>query len=128
MGNGEDHMKVVCGQQFPLASGEPAFSRLGLALGTVPISARVIGYGRLVSAFRTGIDVAAQRCSTAALNGPKRLELLKVDATLVPVEEAVALCAEDVGHLHDGPAHFCLVRWRRRSEELEMDRCSSGFT
>jgi hypothetical protein len=47
----------------------------------------------------------------AALNRPKRLELLKVEAPVIPVQEATALCAKDVGHLHGGPAHFSLVRW-----------------
>ena len=54
--------------------------------------------------------MAAQRSRAAALNGPKGLELLKIEALLVPVQEAVALRPEDVGHLHGGSAHFCLVR------------------
>jgi hypothetical protein len=36
---------------------------------------------------------------------------LKVKAPSIPIQEAVALSAEDVGHLHGGPAHFCLLRW-----------------
>jgi hypothetical protein len=85
------------------------FTRLRLALRTVPVPARVIGDG-LVTALRTGIDMTAQRSRAAALNGAKGLELLKVKASSIPIQETVALCAEDVGHLHGGPAHFCL--WR----------------
>ena len=54
--------------------------------------------------------MAAQRGCAAVLNRPKRLELLKVEALLVPVQETVALRAEDVGHLHGGATHFCRGR------------------
>ena len=63
-----------------------------------------------MTALRTGIDVAAQRSRAATLNGSESLELLKIEALLVPIQEAVALRAKDIGHLHGGPAHFCLVR------------------
>ena len=85
------------------------FARLRLSFRAMPVAARVIGDGP-VTALRTGIDVAAQRSCAAALNGPKGLELLKVEAPLIPIQETIALRAEDVGHLHGGPAHFCLVR------------------
>ena len=55
--------------------------------------------------------MAAQRSRAAALNGTKGFELLKVKASSIPIQEAVALRAEDVGHLHGGPAHFGFVRW-----------------
>jgi hypothetical protein len=54
--------------------------------------------------------MAAQRSRAAALNGAKGLELLKVKAPSIPIQEAVALRAEDVGHLHGGPGHFGFVR------------------
>jgi hypothetical protein len=102
-------MKVAGGEKLALASGEPMFTRLRLALRTVPVPARVIGDG-LVTTLRTGIDMTAQRSRAAALNGAKGLELLKAKALAIPIQEALALRAEDVGHLHGGPAHFCL--WR----------------
>jgi hypothetical protein len=55
--------------------------------------------------------MAAERRRAAVLNGSESFELLKTEALLVPVQETVALCAEDVGHLDDWPAHFCFVRW-----------------
>ncbi len=85
-------------------------ARLRLALRAVPVTARVVGDGRLVSAPGTGIDMTAQRRCAAALDGPESLELLKIETFFVPVQEAVALRAEDVGHLHGGPAHFCRGR------------------
>jgi hypothetical protein len=108
--HGEYDMKVAGGEKLALASCEPMFTRLRLALRTVPVPARVIGDG-LVTALRTGIDMTAQRSRAAALNGAKGLELLKVKAPSIPIQEAVALCAEDVGHLHGGAAHFCLWGW-----------------
>jgi hypothetical protein len=107
--HGEYDMKVAGGEKLALTSCEPMFTRLRLALRTVPVPARVIGDG-LVTALRTGIDMTAQRSRAAALNGAKGLELLKVKAPSIPIQEAVALRAEDVGHLHGGPAHFCLLR------------------
>jgi hypothetical protein len=57
--------------------------------------------------------MAAQRRSAAALNGPESRELLKIETLLVPIQKSITLCAEDVSHLHDGAAHFCLLRWYR---------------
>jgi hypothetical protein len=108
--NREHDVKVVRGQQVPFPCCEPALAQLRLALRTVPVAARVVGDGRFVSASGAGIDVTAQRCRAASLNGPESLELLKADVVLVPVQEAVALRAEDVSQLHGGPAHFCLLR------------------
>jgi hypothetical protein len=84
-------------------------SHASLSIRIAPHNARVIGDG-LVTALRTGIDMTAQRSRAAALNGAKGLELLKVKAPSIPIQEAVALRTEDVGHLHGGPVHFCL--WR----------------
>ena len=79
MRHSEYDMKVAGGEKFALASCEPMFTRLRLALGAVPVPTRVIGDG-LVTALRTGIDMTAQRSRAAALNGAKGLELLKVKA------------------------------------------------
>jgi hypothetical protein len=38
--DGEDHVKVIRGQEFLFPSGKPTLARLGLALGAVPIAAR----------------------------------------------------------------------------------------
>jgi hypothetical protein len=55
--------------------------------------------------------MTAQRSRAAALDSPESLELLKVEALFVPIQEVVALRAKDVSHLHGGTAHFCLWRW-----------------
>ncbi len=123
----EDHMKVVGGEKFSLARGEPLLACFCLALRAMAVAAGVIRDG-LMTAPRTGIQMAAKSRRAAVLNGPKSFEVLKAEALVIPVQKAVALCAEDVGHLHGGATHFCLVRWYRRSEASEIDRCSSGLT
>ena len=56
MRNGEDDMKVAGGQQFPLACGKPAFARLALTLGAVPVSAGIIGEGLMAAARDAAVD------------------------------------------------------------------------
>jgi hypothetical protein len=85
-------MEVASGQEFSLAGRQPTLARLGLALGAVPISARVVRDG-LMTAARACIPVATQRCGTTTLNGTKRFELLEVKAGSITVQEAIALSA-----------------------------------
>ena len=110
VGDGEDHVKVMGGQQFLFPRSEPAFARLGLALGAVPIATRIIRDG-LKSALGAGIEVASERGGAAVQQGAEGLELLEIEARSIPVEEALALHAEDVGHLHGGPSHGFFLRW-----------------
>jgi hypothetical protein len=78
----------------------------------VPIAARIIRDG-LKSALGTGIEVTSGRGGTAVQQGAEGLELLEIEARSKAIEEALALHAEDVGHLHGGPVHF-LCRRRER--------------
>src|SRR6476660_8383444 len=100
-------MKIAGWQHFALARRHPTLTRLCLALGTVPVTARVVGDG-LLAASRTSIEVSTQSCRAAVLDGAKGLQLLIAEAGSVLVEKMAALCAEDVGHLHGGPAHSFL--------------------
>ena len=68
----EHDMEVTGGQQFAFAGRQPALACLGLALGAVPVSARVVRDG-LMTAVRAGIAMTAQRSGAAAQNGPKAL-------------------------------------------------------
>ena len=52
-----------------------------------------------MSAARALIAMSAEGRGAAALNGTKGFELLKVEARSIPLQEAIALHAEDVGHL-----------------------------
>jgi hypothetical protein len=50
MGHSEHDMEVAGGQEFSLAGRQPTLARLDLALGTVPISARVVRDGLMSAA------------------------------------------------------------------------------
>src|SRR5437016_12808810 len=105
----EHDMEVAGGQEFSLAGRQPALAGLGLALGAVPVSARVVGDG-LMTAVRAGIAMTAQRCGAAALNGAKGFELLKAKAGSIPIQEAIA------------------VRAKNRSEERRVGKeCRCGW-
>jgi len=92
MGHSEHNMEVAGGKELSLMGRQPTLARLRLALGAVPISARVVRDG-LMSTAQAGIPVATQCCGAATLNGTKRLELLEVKAGSIAVEEAIALSA-----------------------------------
>ena len=82
------------------ASVHPAFASLGLALVAMPVAAAVVGDDRISATFRTDIDMTAKRCGAAPRDGPDNLELLNSQGVLV--DEVVALCSEDIGHLDGG--------------------------
>src|ERR1017187_7551248 len=98
-------MEVAGGKKFAFASRQPALARLRLALGAVPVSARVVRDG-LMPAARAGIAMAAERCGATVQNGAKGFELLKAKAGSIPIQEVIAVHAKDVGHLEGGPSHF----------------------
>jgi hypothetical protein len=58
----------------------------------------------------TGIEVTSERDGAAVLQGSEVFELLEIEARSIPVGEALALNAEDVGHLHGGPFHGFFLR------------------
>ena len=107
--HGENNMKIARTQEFFLPRGEPAFARLRLALGTVPVAARVITDG-LMTASGTSIEMTAERRCAAVPDGAMSLELLKIETASIPIQEAISLRAEDVGHLHGGSRHGCFLR------------------
>jgi hypothetical protein len=63
-----------------------------------------------MAASGTRIEMTTQRRGAAVADGSEGLELLKVEAGSIPVQEAIALRAEDVGHLHGGPRHSVFLR------------------
>ena len=73
--------------------------------------------------------MAAKRCGATAENGPKRFELLKVKAGSIPIQGAITLLTNDVGHLEGGPSHFSFFRLKLRLMFWVLDRArlSSGF-
>src|SRR6478735_4592345 len=105
MRNTEDDMEVCRRQDFLFASSEPTLACLCLTLGAMPVTARVVGNG-LMTAARTRVEMTTQSCCAAVLDGAERFQLLKVEARPVSVEKAVALCANEIGHLQGWVGSF----------------------
>src|SRR5215469_15438548 len=106
----EHDMEIVGGQKFAFPCRQPAFPSLCLALGTVSVSARVVGDGLIIAA-RALVAMSTQGRGAAALNGTKGFELLKVEARSIPIQKAIALRTQNVGHLKGGPTHGFFLRW-----------------
>src|SRR6185503_1125737 len=96
-------MEVTRLKQFLAAGVHPTLACLRLALVAMPVAAAVVGDDRSFLAVRTNIDMTAERCGAAPRDGSNNLELLNSQGVLI--DEVVALCAEDVGHLDGGPVH-----------------------
>lgn len=59
------------------------------------------------------IQMAAQRCRAAVLDGPEHPELLPAQMGLVSLDEAVARGTDDIGHLQGGRVHLFLFNRER---------------
>ena len=68
----EDDVDIAGGQQFPFPRLEPAQAGVALALGTVPVAARVVRDGGM-SAVRAAIAMSAERGGAAARDGQQHL-------------------------------------------------------
>src|SRR6516225_4287402 len=98
-------MKIADAEQFVRARCEPAVAGVGLALGTVPVATREEGDGTMAASGAL-IQMAAQRCRAAVLDGPEHSELLPAQMGLISPDEAVARRTDDVGHLQGGRLHL----------------------
>src|SRR6516225_7640642 len=98
-------MKIADAEQFVRARCEPAVAGVGLALGTVPVATREEGDGTMAASGAL-IQMAAQRCRAAVLDGPEHSELLPAQMGLISPDEVVARCTDDVGHLQGGRLHL----------------------
>src|SRR5438876_1252966 len=80
-------------------------------------------------AARASVPMADQSRGATAQNGTKGFELLKAKAQSIPIQEAIAVRAKNVGHLEGGPSHFSFFRLKLRLmfSVLDRERPSSGF-
>ena len=76
MRQSEDDVEVRNGQPLGGTRGQPPGACVALALGAVPVAARVIGDG-LVPATETRITMTAEGCSAAADDSVHHLAVLK---------------------------------------------------
>jgi hypothetical protein len=105
---GKYHMEIGDGQEFGLPLREPPGTSRGLALGAVPVAARVIEDDAM-SAPVTLVEVAAQDCGPAAANVSQCPFLLARQHVIPASPKILLMRAEDIGqfqpmwvHLADG--------------------------
>jgi hypothetical protein len=109
-GNGKYNMEIGHGKKvfFPLL--KPFFFFKELALGAMPVSARVIRYPRTATGAAF-IHMTSQLCGSASFNSSHGAELIEWHFMSLSVRGTVL--AEDIGHLYTtGPSHFKSVEVR----------------
>lgn len=109
---GKNNVEVADGEQFFLASREPAVTSRDLTLGTVPIATGVENDDPMAA---TGalMEMSTQDCGTAVGDGAEHLLVRPVNPAPVVGDEVFALCPYNVGHLQVWPIHFfCSLRDR----------------
>ena len=80
-----------------------------------------------MAALATAIPMSAERCRAAVLDGEEHAEMQPRQPGAVLFNEAVAVRANDVGHLEGWPLHFlCSFRDRFTWSGLESSMLSSG--
>src|SRR5262249_481618 len=100
-------MVIADGQEFLLTCGKPLLTRVAQALRAMPIATRVEGDG-VMSASGAPIEMPAQRGSSTPCDRPQHTEMLRGEPGPVHLNEAIAVLANDVGHLEGWPGHrFC---------------------
>src|SRR5713226_3805177 len=108
---GEDQVEVADRQQIGLARGEPILRRRTLALGTMPVAARVVG-DPAVAAILTALDMTAEGSRAAALDGRHHLELAEAHMPGIGPAPGGAMVMEDVGNLQPRAVHRRRARLR----------------
>jgi hypothetical protein len=102
LGDGEDHVEILHGQQLGGAPLEPLGARRPLALGAVPVAAgAVLNVGIVAVVAPSG--GAAQGRGAAVLDGPHQAMLMQGQSMGLPVRRT--MLPKDVGHLQGGPWH-----------------------
>jgi hypothetical protein len=123
----EDEVDVSDRQELRLTRRDPRVPRRGQTLRAMSITAAVVREGR-VRALVTAITVPAERGGAALRNGSEDAPMAPGHPGTVPLHEAIALSAHDVGHLEGWPRHrLCFSRVRRAVSGPERVSASSGF-
>ena len=124
---GKDQMEVTHRQEFLLAGSKPLLPRGRLTLGAVSIPAGVVRDG-LIAAARTLVTMSTQGSGATTYEGKKNFQVDPVNPAAVVFDEAMALGANDIGHLQGRPAHFfCSLRDRFTSSRAEISSRSRGL-
>ena len=105
-----------------LAGGKPLVPRVRQTLRAMPIAARVERDGASV-AFRTAIEMAAEGRGPAARDRSEDPAVLPREPGAVLLDEALAVGANDVGHLEGWPRH----RGRNRRDRRAVSGRDTGI-
>src|SRR5215467_3832053 len=123
----KDDMDVGHCQKLILASRDPLIAGTVLTLGAVAVATAVKGNGTIAAA-RTLVAMAAQNGSAAGCDGLQNLAVRPVNPAAMVLDEAIPLCANDIGHLQGWPGHFfCSLREGLTWSGLASSSKSSGL-
>jgi hypothetical protein len=104
----KDNVDIGDGQKFTLPGRNPLVASAALTLWATAITATVIGGGAIATA-RALVAMPAECSGTAASDRAQYFPMGPMDPAEVAVDEAIALGANDIGHLEEGPSHFFSV-------------------
>ena len=123
----EHEMDVADRQQLLLASGHPGVPHRRQTLRAMSITAAVVRERRLRTLL-TAIAVPAERRRAALRDGPEDASMRPRDPGPVRRQDAIAMSADDVGHLEGWPGHRLRSRRVRRTvSAAETGIASSGL-
>jgi hypothetical protein len=104
----EDQVIIAHRQEFLLPLAQPLLPRIGLALRTMPVTARVVGDG-LIAAAQASVSVTAKCGRTAAHDRREHFDLCPSQRWAIAFQELASGSADDISHLPGWPAHVsCL--------------------
>ena len=123
----EDDVDVADWEELLLASRHPRVPRRGQTLRAMPITAAVVRESRLRTLL-TAIAVPAERRRAALRDRPEDASMRPCDPAPVHLQDAIAMSADDVGHLEGWPGHRgCNLRERFTLSSVDTVRVSNGF-
>jgi hypothetical protein len=122
VGDGKDDMIVLHGQQFGPPLLQPLGFGQGLALGTVPIPAGVVGNAALGTVV-TLFDVTAQGRGPTLLNGPHHPALAPGERGGVFLPIGCPIAVEDVSKFERRPHERLPPCLGQRGQQIERTGC-----
>ena len=99
-------------QQLGLALSQPFLGRRALALGAMPVAARVVGDER-VRALLAAYDMPAESCGAATLDRRHHLELVEAHMAGIGLTPRRSMAAEDIRNLQRRARHARRALGRR---------------
>jgi len=80
-----------------------------------------------MAALAAAVQMAAERRGAAVLDGEKHAQMQPGQPGPALLDDAIAMCTDDIGHLERWPVHFlCNLRDRFTWSRLDSSALSSG--